>query len=77
MQKNMQRLNLQCNKSKRILSDLKALREKATFDEEDLCRLVELKEELSRLSPPERFIFIEGRMVIDLWAELLKIEKEI
>lgn len=63
-------------RSEKILQEIHQLRLKPYLTEGDLRRIVELKVKLTRLSPPERYGWIDGRPRIDILAELVKIERQ-
>ncbi len=58
------------------LKEVRALRSMANLSDHELERLACLLVELSELCPPERFAWVDGLPVIDVVAELVKIEHE-
>jgi len=63
-------------RTRAILAEAEKIKAKPVLDESDLERLAGLRTELVGLCPALRYGWHEGVPVVDLWAELLKVEGE-
>lgn len=63
-------------RSKQIIREIHHLELKPYLTEEDMRSIAELRAELSTLLTPKRFCWIDGRPVIDILDELIKINQK-
>jgi len=72
----MRKMNDLAKKTAEIAEEIKALRAKSDITAEVAARIVELRSILLMLCPACRFVWRNGRPIIDLVAELAKMEAE-
>lgn len=65
-----------CERTASVLKEIRALQSVEELSDENLERLAFLRTELRELCPPERYAWVDGLPVIDIAAELVKIENE-
>ena len=65
-----EKLKTICNRTRQLISEIKAIQGKEDPNNEDLEILCQLKTELKRLSPKDRFLWIDAVPVVDIFDEL-------
>ena len=63
-------------RTKKTLQEIHQLRMKPLLSGEDFHRLAELRAEINQLNPPQCFAWLDGKPVIDIIDELIKISPE-
>lgn len=58
------------NRTITIQAEIEIIRRRKDISAADCKRIAVLRAELLRISPPERFLWLGGKPVIDLFAEL-------
>lgn len=59
-----------------LLAEIRMLKSISNPTDEDIEKMALLRVALDDLSPRDRYVWIDGRPVFDLWEELSKIEWE-
>ena len=77
MKKNMRVIQKRHEETAAIFRQLSILRKKKDLCEADFVKLVELREALLEIAPAHRYVWVNGKPEIDLYRELLILEKEI
>lgn len=76
MKSNYKSIGVVYRESLRVLKELQALKRLENPSESELERMALLSVRFTELNPNYRFAWVDGKPVIDIWREILKLEKE-
>jgi len=72
----MRTISSRCERGKKILVEISGIRSHEILSLKDLEKLALLRVELIQLYPAVRFVWIDAVPVVDLWAEITKLNLE-